>query len=428
MVQRALVEPFATDYPLLVAQFQQVRSDSEALCKPLATEDYVVQTTAEASPAKWHLAHVTWFFETFVLESFAPSYRPFHPAYRELFNSYYQQVGRMHPRAERGFLSRPTVDEVYAYRRHVDGAVIELLQGSPSRDAAEIARRLRIGIHHEQQHQELLLTDIKRNLSVNPLWPAYREDLPTGSGRSAPPLHWIEYPGAIQSIGFAGEGFCFDNELPRHRVLLQPYRLASRCVTNGEYLEFIEDGGYDQPAFWLADGWARRQQDGWDAPLYWQQRDGEWWVFTLSGGRRLNPEEPVCHVSHYEADAFAAWRGKRLPTEAEWECAAQDLTVQGNLRDSGQLHPQPAVPGVGIRQLYGDVWEHTASPYQAYPGYRAEAGALGEYNGKFMCNQMVLRGGSCTTQIDHVRPSYRNFFYPHERWQFQGIRLAEDAL
>jgi len=415
-----------TDFDGLAARYLRIRKDSERLCEPLAIEDYVIQTAVEASPAKWHLAHVSWFFETFILEPFSRNFRPWHPQYRELFNSYYQQVGAMHPRAERGFLSRPTVVEVRAYRAAVDEQILGLLQHLPAQNADEIRRRLEIGLQHEQQHQELLLTDIKRNFSANPLWPAYREDLlPTAVG-AAPQLRWEEFAGGIVEIGHDGEGFAYDNERPRHQQLLRPFRLASRCVTNGEYLEFVDDGGYRNPAWWLADGWAVVQQQGWQAPLYWRRHDEAWWCFTLGGARRLQLAEPVCHLSYYEADAYAAWAGKRLPLEAEWEHAARGCVVEGNLRGSDRLQPQPAVGGARLQQLFGDVWEHTASAYRAYPGYRAEAGALGEYNGKFMCNQTVLRGGSCVTPDDHIRASYRNFFYPHERWQFLGLRLAED--
>jgi ergothioneine biosynthesis protein EgtB len=407
--------------------YRSVRTSSEALCAPLSPEDYVIQTAPEASPAKWHLAHVSWFFETFLLKEYLSGYREFHPSYRYLFNSYYEQIGKFQPRQERGFLSRPGVAEIYRYRAHVDEHMLALLHGVGEDKWPTVLQRLEIGLNHEQQHQELLLTDIKLNLYANPLRPAYRGDLPETPKAPAPTVRWLEFPGGVYEIGHRGGGFAYDNEKPRHRVYLNGFRLASRPVTNGEFLAFMEAGGYDKPGFWLSDGWATVKNQGWSSPLYWESIDGEWRQFTLGGPRRLNPEEPVCHVSYYEAEAYAAWAGKRLPTEAEWEIAARRLPVAGNLRDSGRLQPAAAMPGDGLLQMYGDVWEHTASPYQPYPGFRPAEGALGEYNGKFMCGQMVLRGGSCVTPLDHIRTSYRNFFYPHERWQFQGFRLAEDA-
>jgi ergothioneine biosynthesis protein EgtB len=412
----------------LLAAYRAVRAFSERICEPLAAEDYVVQTAVETSPPKWHLAHVTWFFETFLLEPFVSGYRPFHPRFDYLFNSYYEQLDSGYwPRPDRGLLSRPTVEEVYAYRRHVDEAMAGLIgQSDPSRLAA-VQGRLAIGLNHEQQHQELMLTDIKHNFAVNPLRPAYRADLPRAGRREADPLVFLPFEGGLVEIGGTGEGFAYDNELPAHRVFLEPYRLADRLVTNGEYLQFVEDGGYQAPGLWLSDGWQVLNREGWGAPLYWERVDGEWHEMTLGGLRPLNPADPVAHVSYYEADAFAAWAGKRLPSEAEWERAASGRPVTGNFADDGRLHPQPAEQGEGPRQLFGDLWEWTASAYLPYPGYRAPAGALGEYNGKFMCGQMVLRGGSCASSRDHVRASYRNFFYPHERWQFKGIRLAEDV-
>ncbi len=407
--------------------YLSVRKHSEALCMPLSPEDYVIQTAPEASPAKWHLAHVSWFFETFLLKGYLAHYPEFHPLFGYLFNSYYEQIGKFLPRQERGFLSRPSVGEIVRYRAHVDEHMLMLLHGAGEDVWPIVQQRLEIGLNHEQQHQELLLTDIKLNLSANPLRPAYRCDLPETPNATAPFMRWIEFPGGIQEIGHQGDGFAYDNEKPRHRIYLNAFRLASRPVTNGEYLAFMQDGGYGKPGFWLSDGWSTVKRLHWSSPLYWESIDGEWWQFTLGGLRKLNSGEPVCHVSYYEAEAYAAWAGKRLPTEAEWEIAARGLAVAGNLRDSGTLHPVAAMSEDGLLQMYGDVWEHTASPYQPYPGFRPDAGALGEYNGKFMCSQMVLRGGSCVTAADHIRASYRNFFYPHERWQFQGIRLAEDA-
>ena len=407
--------------------YLSVRKRSEELCVPLSPEDYVIQTAPEASPAKWHLAHVSWFFETFLLKEYLVGYPEFHPLFGYLFNSYYEQIGKFQPRQERGFLSRPSVGEIYRYRAHVDEHMLTLLHNAGEDVWPTVQQRLEIGFNHEQQHQELLLTDIKLNLSTNPLRPAYRSDLHQTPKASAPHQFWIVFPGGVHEIGHQDDCFAYDNEKPRHRTYLNPFRLASRPVTNGEYLAFMEDGGYGNPGFWLSDGWSTVKRLHWSSPLYWESIEGEWWQFTLGGPRKLNLEEPICHVSYYEAEAYATWAGKRLPTEAEWEIAARGLPVAGNLRDSGYLHPAAAMPGDGLLQMYGDVWEHTASPYQPYPGFRPAAGALGEYNGKFMCSQMVLRGGSCVTAADHIRASYRNFFYPHERWQFQGFRLAEDA-
>ena len=411
----------------LVSRYACVRRDTEALCQPLAIEDYGLQAMADASPPKWHLAHTTWFFETFLLKPFLQGYREYHPHYATLFNSYYQAFGPQHPRAERHLLSRPTVAEVFDYRRHVDEAMQTLLNNPAHTNKVEIAQRTELGCHHEQQHQELILTDTKYNLSVNPLRPAYRADLPQASAPAYTETSGIEYPGGMHEIGHSGAGFTFDNETPRHRVYLKPFTLAPALVTNGAYLEFIAAGGYRNPEYWLADGWRMIQERGWQAPLYWEQRDDGWWHYTLSGMRKLSPEEPVCHVSYYEADAYARWAGKRLPREEEWEVVASLLPVTGNLRDSGYLHPVPPAADSSLpAQMYGDVWEWTQSPYTPYPGYRPPEGAIGEYNGKFMVNQMVLRGGSCVTPADHIRATYRNFFYPPDRWQFTGIRLAED--
>jgi ergothioneine biosynthesis protein EgtB len=407
--------------------YLSVRRCSEELCVPLSAEDCSIQTAPEASPSKWHLAHVSWFFETFLLKAYLAPYREFHPVFSHIFNSYYEQIGTFRPREQRGFLSRPGFEEIIRYRSHVDEHMLKLVHSAGEDVWPHVQQRLEIGLNHEQQHQELLLTDIKLNLSANPLRPAYRNDLPATPKAIAPALHWQAFPGGIHEIGHQGSGFAYDNETPRHRIYLNAFCLASRPVTNGEYVAFMQDGGYDRPEFWLSDGWATVKRQHWSNPLYWEATDGEWSQYTLGGLRMLDPEEPVCHVSYYEAEAYAAWAGKRLPTEAEWEIAARGLAIAGNLRDSGYLHPTAALPGDSLLQMVGDVWEHTASPYQPYPGFRPAAGALGEYNGKFMCNQMVLRGGSCVTAADHLRASYRNFFYPHERWQFQGIRLAEDA-
>jgi ergothioneine biosynthesis protein EgtB len=399
-----------------MTQFNAVRQLSEKLCVPLATEDYVVQSMPDVSPPKWHLAHTTWFFETFLLVPCLAGYEIFHPQFGYLFNSYYETIGDRHPRPQRGLITRPTVDEVYRYRVYVDEAMRSLIQQIA--DSPEVEHLLVLGLHHEQQHQELLLTDIKHILAGNPLRPAYQTDLPHCA---APALatQWIDYPGGLHNLGHEGSTFAFDNEGPQHPVYLQDYQLASQQVTNGDYLAFMEAGGYQTPDYWLAEGWTTVQAEGWHAPLYWENIDGDWWVMTLGGLRRLNEQEPVCHISLFEADAFARWSGQRLPTEAEWELAAVHAPIQGNLLEQGYLHPVP-----GSHSLYGDVWEWTQSAYLPYPGFQPARGAVGEYNGKFMCSQMVLRGGSCVTPPHHIRPTYRNFFPPTARWQFTGIRLA----
>ena len=407
-------------------KYLRIRQDSENLCKSLQTEDYVIQAASFASPTKWHLAHVSWFFEVFILTPYFPDYLAFHPNYCYLFNSYYEQVGRFYPRSQRGLLSRPSVVEVYDYRAHVDKAMLQLLETAAEKNWQEIYSRLIIGLNHEQQHQELMLTDLKYNFSVNPLFPSYRENLPMPSVQTTTAITWQNYSGGVYETGFTGGGFAYDNEMPRHRVYIESFHLASRLVSNGEYLEFIQAGGYQNPVVWLSDGWSAVKREQWQAPLYWQQIDRQWWEFTLGGLRLLDLSAPVCHVSYYEANAYARWVGKRLPTEAEWEVAAATLAIEGNLRETGYLHPVAPVVTDGLVQMFGDVWELTASAYQPYPGFLQPSGALGEYNGKFMCNQQVLRGGSCVTTKDHLRLTYRNFFYPHERWQFQGFRLAED--
>ncbi len=426
----------AVEPEVLVERFRRVRRLSAAICAPLALEDHVVQTQPEVSPPRWHLAHVTWYFETFVLRRADPARAPHHPGYHALFNSYYQGVGLPFPRARRGTLSRPTVAEVHAYRGAVDGA-IERLIGALGRhpDAAELAFRLELGLHHEQQHQELLLMDIKHILGSNPLHPPYRAEPATPRAPGAPaPTTFLACPGGVVALGAAADGFAFDNERPRHEVLLGSHALADRLVTNGEFLEFVEDGGYRRPELWLADGWARVQEEGWSAPLYWRPAgEGRWSEYSLAAGlAALDLVAPVAHVSHYEADAFARWAGARLPSEAEWEAAAAALPPEALARanlldDPGKdpLHPRAAATGGGFAQLLGDLWEHTASSYGPYPGYAPFAGELGEYNGKFMCNQHVLRGGCCATPRDHLRATYRNFFYPHDRWPFAGIRLAK---
>jgi ergothioneine biosynthesis protein EgtB len=409
----------------LSARYDETRRFSERLAAPLSPEDQTVQSMPDTSPTKWHLAHTTWFFETFILARFAAAYTPFDPRYGYLFNSYYEAVGARHPRPQRGLLSRPGVGEIGDYRRHVDGAMRALMDSTDAPHAADLWPLLELGLHHEQQHQELILMDIKHVLSVNPLRPAYQPATPRPAGPTRP-LTWTAFEGGLVEIGHAGRGFAFDNEGPRHRVWLEPFALASRAVTCGEYLTFIEDDGYRRAEFWLSEGWAAVNARGWTAPSYWEDVGGRWHVFTLAGQRPLATDEPVCHVSFYEAAAYAKWAGRRLPTEAEWEHAAASVPLSGNLADSGVLHPLPASDGPGLQQMIGDVWEWTASPYGPYPRFREAAGAVGEYNGKFMANQMVLRGGAAVTPPDHVRVTYRNFFPPDARWMFSGIRLAED--
>jgi ergothioneine biosynthesis protein EgtB len=414
----------------LLDRYAAVRATTERLVEPLAPEDCVVQSMTEASPVKWNVAHTTWFFEQFVLVPGLAGYRVFHPRYSFLFNSYYDGVGERVARDERGLLTRPSLEEVRLYRRHVDRHVRELLASEPS---PELARTIEVGLNHEQQHQELLLTDLKHALSRNPLRPAYLANELEPRAPTAP-LSFSAFEGGLQWIGHAGEGFAFDNETPRHRVFIEPFELASRTVTNAEYLAFVEDGGYREPRLWLSDGWAAVQARGWETPLYWERRDGEWWTFTLHGPRRLEASEPVTHVSYYEADAFATWADARLATEQEWELAAADRAARGHFLEPGraidgaELHPRPAPrDGATPSALFGDVWEWTQSAYAPYPGFRTWEGTLGEYNGKFMSNQMVLRGGSCVSPAGHLRASYRNFFYPDARWQFSGIRLARSV-
>jgi ergothioneine biosynthesis protein EgtB len=400
---RRAVQPPPAQQPTGVScreRFRAVRAHTEQLAAPLSAEDQTAQSMPDASPTKWHLAHTTWFFETFILRPRMPAYRAFDPAYEYLFNSYYEAVGPRHPRPQRGLVTRPGVGEILAYRRHVTETMAAWLAEDGVEDS-ECNTLIELGLNHEQQHQELILMDIKHLLSCNPLRPAYRRAAPAPS-RETGPLAWARFKGGLVEIGHAGNGFAFDNEGPRHRVWLEPFALASRPVTCGEYMDFIDDGGYHRPAFWLSAGWDCVSQRGWQAPLYWERDSANWNVFTLEGPRRVEAAEPVCHVSGYEAAAYAKWAGKRLPREQEWETGADALS------------------GVG------EVWEWTASPYVAYPGFREPPGAIGEYNGKFMANQMVLRGGCSATPSDHIRTTYRNFFPPDARWMFGGIRLAED--
>jgi ergothioneine biosynthesis protein EgtB len=410
----------------LERQYRAVRAASALLAAPLSDADATVQSMPDASPTKWHLAHTSWFFEKMVLVPHSSGYRAFDERFNFLFNSYYESVGARQPRPLRGLLSRPSLEVVLSYREHVDSAMADLLKRAP---AEAVLKIIELGCHHEQQHQELLLTDVLHLFAQNPLRPAYQDSvpLPVEFRETAKPMY-KSFPGGLFDIGHDGSGFAFDSESPRHAVQLEPYRLADRLVTNREWAEFISDGGYRNPLLWLSDGWAKACEEGWTAPLYWEQRAGEFWTMTLRGAQPVDFDAPVAHVSYFEADAFATWAQRRLPTEAEWEVAAHSLPVTGNLLSSGRLRPKPAPAATGeLRQMFGDVWEWTRSAFMPYPRFRPMEGALGEYNGKFMSGQLVLRGGSCVTPEDHVRASYRNFFAPHTRWQFSGLRLAEDA-
>ena len=431
----------------LLARYKAVRQASRDLCRPLSPEDLMVQSCPEASPVKWHLAHTSWFFETFVLREYVAGYQPFHPDFHWLFNSYYNSLGDMPEKKLRASFSRPPLDDVLNYRTHVDAAITRLMQ-LPLED--EAARRIRLGLDHEQQHQELIATDIKHALFTNPLHPAYTEATQPRNETIAPPLDWIDFAPGLTEIGLALDPadlrqgidtFAFDNETPRHPVYIAPYRLANRLVTCAEYLAFIDQNGYNRPELWLSEGWTANRSEGWQAPLYWQRDENTnsgWRIYTLHGFRSLDDlsETPVCHLSFFEADAYARWFGHRLPTEFEWEYAAVQPRSEspssiglksGNLLESGNLHPTPAPALSGLQQIFGDVWEWTSSGYTGYPGYKPLPGALGEYNGKFMSSQVILRGGSCVTPATHIRATYRNFFGPSTRWQFSGLRLAQDG-
>lgn len=409
----------ATSCQIMAGRFQYVRAQTVALCDSLSPEDLMLQSMPDASPGKWHLAHTSWFFEHFVLGR-DPAFKPHDRSWHYLFNSYYQSVGPMHARAARGLISRPSADEIRGYRRFIDDAVCELLDRS---EDPELAGLVQLGLNHEQQHQELLLTDIKHAFWCNPLKPAYLDAIPACPARIDAVTKFVAGREGIVEIGHRGEGFAFDNETPRHRSLLQPHALADRLVTNAEYLVFVREGGYREPGLWLSDGWATIEREGWQHPIYWEDDLAS--EFTMAGRRAINPSEPVCHLSYFEAEAFARWAGARLPTEAEWESAAEGRQIEGNLQESGRFHPSAVVDN-GMAQLFGDVWEWTSSPYVSYPGFQPLPGSLGEYNGKFMNGQWVLRGGSCVTPRDHLRVSYRNFFPPHARWQFAGLRLGQD--
>jgi len=407
-------------------RFAAIRRESEVLASRLTPEDQSIQSMPDVSPTKWHLAHTTWFFETMILEQRLPGYRAFDPQFNFLFNSYYESIGARQPRPRRGMITRPTLDAVYAYRHHVDASMASLMQHDLAPAAAEL---IELGCHHEQQHQELLLTDILHLFAQNPLRPAYKDPGPIAVSKtdSSPPSY-RRFDGGVVEVGHDGVGFAFDCEGPRHRALIEPYELADRLVTNAEWMEFISDGGYRTPLLWLSAGWSTVQSEGWAAPLYWEEREDGYWSMTLRGAQPIDPAAPVTHVSYFEADAFATWAGRRLPSEFEWEHAAKDEPLRGNFVDTGRLRPAPAqAAGAGLRQLYGDVWEWTRSAFSPYPRFKPAEGAVGEYNGKFMCGQFVLRGGSCVTPMNHMRPSYRNFFPPDARWQFSGLRLAGDA-
>jgi ergothioneine biosynthesis protein EgtB len=439
---RSLFSAEQSRMDLLRDRFHQIRKFTDSLRAGLEPEDCVVQSMPDVSPTKWHLAHTTWFFETFILRKFVPGYCAEIPEYAYLFNSYYNAAGDMHRRDLRGLISRPTVSQAQRYRASIDSHIDDLLSNPDEALLDEVEPILVLGIHHEQQHQELLITDIKHVLAQNPLYPVFRAakaQSPSGpkistDGSPVRPDQCVEFDQQIAEIGHNGDGFAYDNEGPRHQALVPAFSLATRPVTNGEYIAFIEDNGYSRPEFWLSLGWMTVNEQRWNAPLYWTKRDGAWWNFTLSGLRRVNESEPVTHVSYFEADAYANWAGARLPTEFEWERAALSCPIEGNFVEAELFHPavvsaasaDKSKKGQPLQQMFGDVWEWTRSAYSPYPGYRAAPGALGEYNGKFMCNQYVLRGGSCATSRTHIRRTYRNFFQPEKRWQFTGIRLARD--
>jgi len=417
------------DRHALLERYNTVRRFTETLCEPLSIEDYVVQSMPDASPVKWHLAHTTWFFEIFLLQKFVARYEPFHHDFTYLFNSYYNMVGPQHARPNRGLITRPTVADVRSYRAAIDEAVHDAIEALADEQMREVAEIIEIGINHEQQHQELIVTDLKHLFSCNPLMPTYRE-APIKTDSNAPgDVRWRRFSEGVYEIGHDGSGFAYDNESPCHRVFLHDFQIADRLITAGEYMQFMEDGGYERANLWLDLGWQTVNQRNWMAPEYWFRRDGTWHLFTLNGLRPVDPNEPVCHVSFFEAEAFARWAGARLPWESEWEIACRATPIEGTFADAMRFHPAP-VNGNNpnqIKQAFGEVWQWTASQYLPYPGYRPPAGALGEYNGKFMCNQFVLRGASCATPKSHARLTYRNFFPPAARWQFSGIRLAKDA-
>lgn len=403
--------------------YQQIRAKTLTLCQPLSIEDYVIQSIEDTSPPKWHLAHTTWFFETFILNQ-SPTYQSFNSHFHYLFNSYYQGEGKPYPRHQRGLLSRPSIQVIYRYRQYVDQCLLELLENADEKQLSLLNPIIVLGLHHEQQHQELLLMDIKHNFSIDPSYPSYHKARESFNVSQA--CEFIYLPGGKTKIGYEGNGFCFDNELPAHDYLLNPFLISSQLVTNGEFLSFIESDGYQNFQWWLSDGFDFIQKNNIHSPLYWKKIDNEWFIFTLSGLKKLNLDEPVSHISFFEADAYAKWKGKRLPTEMEWEFAVKHLGLQseeGNFLEVGLFHPQPT----HSHQFFGDLWEWTKSAYLPFPGFKVSSDRLAEYNEKFMNNQMVLKGGSCITPASHIRASYRNFFQPDKRWQFSGIRLASDA-
>lgn len=412
----------------LVDSYTKVRGFTEKLCESLETEDFIVQSMPDVSPTRWHIAHTSWFFETFILEAAQTDYKSPHPLYNYFFNSYYNAVGDQFPRSNRGVLSRPSVKDIFAYRRHIDEAVLKLLGDLDQENIQALEATFLLGLEHEQQHQELLLTDIKHVFFQNPLFPSYTGSQLEIQSSSTTKLQWTTFEGGKVRQGHAGNAFCFDNETPQHEYLLQPFKLGNRLITNGEYLSFMEAQGYGQSSLWLSDGWALLKQEGWKAPLYWVLKEGHWYEFTLHGLTPLQLEAPITHLSYYEANAYASWVGARLPSEYEWEHAAQEQPIRGNFVQQECFHPAPVAQSTAdsLCQMFGDVWEWTQSPYAPYPGFKAAKGAIGEYNGKFMSSQMVLKGGSCVSSQDHLRASYRNFFYPHSRWQFMGLRLARD--
>ena len=414
----------------LLDQFQQSRANSMKLASAFSTEDWMIQSMEEASPIKWNLAHTSWFYETFILKPFSSGYKSHHSTFNYLFNSYYQQVGHMHPRPARGLLSRPSSDEVIEYRNHVDDAMVALINDAGPALLETLELLIGMGCAHEEQHQELLLTDVKHALSLNPLSPEIFEDDVDEISKSTE-LDWVAFEKGIVETGNDRKSFSFDNEGPQHKTYLAPFMLADRPVTNAEYVSFVDAGGYEESSVWLADGWAKVQDENWNAPIYWRKRAGQWREYTLFGERELCLAAPVAHLSYYEAAAYAEWTSYRLPTEFEWEHASGTVNLDGQFMFGGKFsRPKPApraLLGKGLRQMFGGVWEWTSSPYVAYPGYRTPEGAIGEYNGKFMSSQMVLRGGSCATPAGHIRRTYRNFFPPHARWQFAGLRLARDV-
>lgn len=407
----------------ILSQFRKVRAFSHHLVEPLETEDFVIQPMENASPTKWHLAHTSWFFETFVLGKFKSDFKSLHPQYAYFFNSYYLQTGVPFTRAKRGLLSRPTVKDVFEYRAYVNSEMEAFIQNCDDKTWDKAAFVIEIGNHHEQQHQELILTDLKFLLAQNPLLPVYRDRVIQTFGQVSP-LSWTFFKEGLVQIGNKGHEFTYDNEHPLHRTFVQDFELADRLITNSEYLEFMEAGGYSSSPYWLDEGWSTLQKEGWNSPLYWFKRNDKWMQFTLSGARDIDLNEPVTHISYFEADAFARWKECRLPTEQEWEHACADTISNGNFVDEDHFHPIPAVQKDGLKQMFGDAWEWTMSSYSPYPNYKPLAGALGEYNGKFMANQYVLRGGSCASSKSHIRKTYRNFFHASARWQFSGIRLA----